>query len=169
MKNKNKEINLFSLILKDESTGLNIEGNNDISGILKGVESPIKSNKGEPEILIYVKFSHLVNMTKILIDSKPKEEENKPDILKLFSNSSNMDFSDAETNSPTEVVKLEGKFNTKISLNAAKFRKLSELVLYFTKEESEFIQLDSIQFYGTLGDELLNFGELKKKGKNKNH
>ena len=166
MKNKNKEINLFSLILKDESSGLNIEGNNDISGVLKGVESPIKSNKGEPEILIYVKFSHLVNMTKILIDSKPKEEENKPEILKLFSNSSNMDFSDASTNSATETVKLEGKFNTKISLNAPKFRKLSELILYFTKEETEFIQLDSIQFYGTIGDELLNFGELKKKGKN---
>ena len=105
-------------------------------------------------------------MTKILIDSKPKEEENKPEILKLFSNSSNMDFSDAETNSATETVKLEGKFNTKISLNAPKFRKLSELVLYFTKEDTEFIQLDSIQFYGTIGDELLNFGELKKKGKN---
>ena len=166
MKNKNKEINLFSLILKDESSGLNIEGNNDISGILKGVESPIKSNKSEPELLIYIKFSHLVNITKILIDSKPNEEENKPEILKLFSNSSNMDFSDAANNTPTEAVKLEGKFNTKISLNAPKFRKLSELILYFTKEDSEFIQIDSIQFYGKLGDELLNFGELKKKGKN---
>ena len=29
-KKKNKEINLFPLILKDESSGLNVEGDNDI-------------------------------------------------------------------------------------------------------------------------------------------
>ena len=165
--NKNKEVNLFVLILKEESTGLNIEGNNDISGVLKGNES-IKSNKDEPELLIYVKFQGMVNITKILVDSKPQQEANKPEILKLFVNSSNMDFSDASSNSPTEAVKLEGKYGNKILLNASKFKKVSELILYFSREDSDFIQLDSIQFYGIIGEKLINISELKKKeGKKK--
>ena len=102
-------------------------------------------------------------MTKILIDSKAKEENNKPDIVKLFANSSNMDFSFAESSPGTEAIKLEDKFNTKISLNLPKFRKISELVLYFNREEAEYIQLDSIQFYGTIADELFNVGDMKKR------
>ena len=160
-KQSKKEINLFSLILKEESTGLNIEKDNDISGILKGIEF-IKSNKDEPELLLYIKFTGLVNITKILVDSKTKDEMNKPEILKIFSNSSNLDFSDAVSNKATEEIKLENKYGIKILLNAPKFRKISELVLYFTREDAEFIQLDSLQFYGSIGDELINFGELKK-------
>ena len=167
-KNKQKEVNLFSLILKDKSSGLNIEGVNDISEVLKGLDS-IKSNKDEPEILIYIKFDGLVNITKILVDSKAPQEVNKPETLKLFSNSSNMDFSDAESLPATETVKLEGKYGTKISLNQPKFRKISELILYFNREDAEYIQLDSIQFYGMVGEELFNVGELKKKEKKKYH
>ena len=159
---KKKEANLVSLILKEESGGLNIEGDNDISGILKGNES-IKSNKDEPELLLYIKFKDNVNITKILIDSKAENEDNKPDTLKIFCNTSNLDFSDVETKSPTELVKLEGKFNTKISINAAKFRRIFDLTLYFTRENSDFIQLDSIQFYGRPGEGIMNIGELKKK------
>ena len=162
-KQRKKEVNLFTLILQDESSGLNIEGVNDISGVLKGNNEPIKSNKDEPEILIYIKFSCLVNITKILVDSKAPKEENKPEILKIFANSSNMDFSDAVSNSATETIKLEDKYGNKIGLNVSKFRKISELVMYFTKEDSEFIQLDSIQFYGSLGDGVIDIGELQKK------
>ena len=60
------------------------------------------------------------------------------------------------------MVKLEGKLGTKIGLNISKFRKISELVLYFTKEDAEFIQLNSIQFYGTPGEELFNIDKMKK-------
>ena len=160
-KQTKKEINLFPLLLKDESTGLNIDGKNDISGILKGIES-IQSNKDEPEILIYIKFSGQVNVTKILVDSKAKEESNKPNILKIFKNSSDLDFSNAASNPATEMIKLENNYGIKISLNAPKFRKISELILYFTNEDSDFIQLDSLQFYGTIGEGLMNIGELKK-------
>ena len=158
---KKKEANLVSLILKEESSGLNIEGDNDISGILKGNES-IKSNKDEPELLLYIKFKDNVNITKILIDSKAENEDNKPEILKIFCNSSNLDFSDAATNNATELIKLEGKFNTKISINASKFRRITQLTLYFTRENSDFIQLDSLQFYGRPGEGLINIGQLKK-------
>ena len=89
-----KEVNLLSLIIEEESTGLNIKGKNNISGILQGNEY-IESNIGEPEIIIYIKFTGLVNITKILIDSKPQSIENTPSLLKIFANSSNTDFSDA--------------------------------------------------------------------------
>ena len=161
-----KEVNLQSLILENESTALNIKGKNDINGILQGNEY-IQSNEGEPEIIIYIKFTGVVNITKILIDSKPENIDNTPDILKIFANSSNTDFSDAVENIPTELVKLEGKFGSKIGLNISKFRKISELVLYFTKEDAEFIQLNSMQFYGTPGEELFNIDKMKKQKEGK--
>ena len=130
-----KEVNLQSLILENESTALNIKGKNDINGILQGNEY-IQSTEGEPEIIIYIKFTGVVNITKILIDSKPENLDNTPNILKIFANSSNTDFSDAVENIPTEMVKLEGKLGSKIGLNISKFRKISELVLYFTKEDA---------------------------------
>ena len=166
MKLHTKEVNLLSLIQEEESTGLNIEGKNDIKGILQGIEF-VKSNINEPEILIYVKFTGLVNITKILVDSKPDNINNTPKTVKIFVNSSNTDFSDAVTNTPTETVKLEGKIGSKIGLNISKFRKISELVLYFIREEAEFIQLNSIQFYGTPGEELFNVELMKKQNKNK--
>ena len=49
-----KEVNLLSLIITEESTGLNIKGDNNISGILQGNDSII-SNKDEPELIIYIK------------------------------------------------------------------------------------------------------------------
>ena len=156
-----KEVNLQSLILENESTALNIKGKNDINGILQGNEY-IQSNEGDPEILIYIKFAGIVNITKILIDSKPDNINNAPNILKIFANSSNTDFSDAVENIPTEMVKLEGKLGTKIGLIISKLRKISELILYFTKEDAEFIQLNSIQFYGTPGEELFNIDKMKK-------
>ena len=161
-----KEVNLQSLILENESTALNIKGKNDIHGILQGNEY-IQSNEGEPEIIIYIKFTGVVNITKILIDSKPENLDNTPDILKIFANSSNTDFSDAVENIPTELVKLEGKLGSKIGLNISKFRKISELVLYFTKEDAEFIQLNSMQFYGTPGEELFNIDKMKKQKEGK--
>ena len=159
-----KEVNLISLILEKESTGLNIKGDNDIYGILQGNEF-IQSNIGEPEIIIYIKFTGVVNITKILIDSKPENIDNIPDKLKIFANSSNTDFSDVASNTPTELVNLEGKLGNKIGLNISKFRKISELVLYFTREDAEYIQLNSIQFYGTPGEELFNVDKMKKQKK----
>ena len=155
-----KEVNLFTLIVKSESSGLNIEGNNDISGLF-GPDCPIKSNKDEPELLLYIKFANQVNLTKITVESKTNEE-NTPEILKLFANSNNMDFSDAVSNPATQAVRLEGKFGTKISLNVPKFRKLNDLIMYFTREDAEFIQINSLQFYGTVGERMMNFTELKK-------
>ena len=159
-----KEVNLLSLILEKESTGLNIKGDNDIYGILQGNEF-IQSNIGEPEIIIYIKFTGVVNITKILIDSKPENLENIPDKLKIFANSSNTDFSAVASNTPTELVNLEGKLGNKIGLNISKFRKISELVLYFTREDAEYIQLNSIQFYGTPGEELFDVDKMKKQKK----
>ena len=159
-----KEVNLLSLILEKESTGLNIKGDNDIYGILQGNEF-IQSNIGEPEIIIYIKFTGVVNITKILIDSRPENIDNIPDKLKIFANSSNTDFSEVGSNTPTELVNLEGKLGNKIGLNISKFRKISELVLYFTKEDAEYIQLNSIQFYGTPGEELFNVEKMKKQKK----
>ena len=159
-----KEVNLLSLILEKESTGLNIKGDNDIYGILQGNEF-IQSNIGEAEIIIYIKFTGVVNITKILIDSKPENIDNIPDKLKIFANSSNTDFSEVGSNTPTELVNLEGKLGNKIGLNISKFRKISELVLYFTREDAEYIQLNSIQFYGTPGEELFNVEKMKKQKK----
>ena len=89
----------------------------------------------ENELKTYVDVSHEDGV----IESGEKEI-----IYNVF------DFSDAVENIPTEMVKLEGKLGTKIGLNISKLRKISELILYFTKEDAEFIQLNSFNFMGHL-------------------
>ena len=41
-------------------------------------------------------------------------------------------------------------------------------MIYFNREEAEYIQLNSIQFYGTPGEELFNVNKLRKQKEGKN-
>jgi len=93
--NKNQDLTKF--ISYSECSGLNIEGDGDVSGLF-GNGNPVKSNEGDPEIIINIKFKVKVNITHILIESSKIDENSFPEKLKIFTNCSNLDFADAEEN-----------------------------------------------------------------------
>ena len=157
--NKNQEITKF--VSYSECSGLNIEGDGNVSGLF-GNGVPVKSNEGDPEIIINVKFKVKVNITHILIESS-MDKNSAPEKVKIFTNSSNLDFADAEENPATETIKLNDEnLGKKISVKIPKFKNVSELCLFFINEELDYIKINSIRFYGSLGEVNIDFGEMKK-------
>ena len=157
--NKNQEITKF--VSNSECSGLNLEGDGEVSGLF-GNGVPVKSNSGDPEIIINVKFKVKVNITHILIESS-MDKNSAPEKVKIFTNSSNLDFADAEENPATETINLsEENLGKKISVKIPKFKNVSELCLFFINEEADYIKINGIRFYGSLGEVNIDFGEMKK-------
>ena len=50
----------------------------------------------------------------------------------------------------------------KISVKIPKFKNISELCLFFVNEDANYIKINSIRFYGSLGEVNIDFGEMKK-------
>ena len=156
---KNQEITKF--ISYSECSGLNLEGDGNVSGLF-GNGVPAKSNTGDPEMIINVKFRAKVNITHVLFEASSLDKSSAPEKVKIFTNTTDLDFSDAEENPATETINLNDNFGKKLSVKIPKFRNVSELSLFFTNEEAEYIQINSIRFYGSLGEVNIDFGEMKK-------
>ena len=119
--NGTKSIN--SLISLNECTGLNLEGWEAVREIF-GYGGTLKSNKGDPEVIIIIKFRDNVNLSGIMIEGS-MDKGQLPTKMELFVNNSTVDFSDIGSINPTESLKVEsGKTQT---LKIAKFRNVSNL------------------------------------------
>jgi hypothetical protein len=121
--NGNKSLNSF--IALNECTGLNLEGTEPVKQVF-GYGGTLKSNKGDPEVLLIIKFMNNVNISGIMIESS-MDKSKLPTRMELFANNSSIDFSDIGSINPTETLKVEnGKINT---IKIAKFRNVSILTV----------------------------------------
>lgn len=120
---------LNSLISFNESSGLNIAGTEHISETF-GAGGTIKSNKGDPEIILHIKFKDNVNISGIMIEGSMNSDKN-PTTMKLFANKTSLDFSDASTTASTETVDLKVNLGKVVTLKIAKFRNVSNLFVRF--------------------------------------
>ena len=122
----NKSVN--SLISFNECTGLNVAGTEAVKEAF-GFGGTIISNKGDPEIILSVKFRDNVNLSGIMIESS-MDGKKCPTSMQLFVNNPSLDFSDVGSIAPTESVNLEINLGKTVSLKIAKFRCVSTLVVY---------------------------------------
>ena len=122
----NKPLSLHTKISFGECSGLNIDGGEDVRGIL-GLGGKIVSNTGEPELILFIKFQENVNISGIQIDCFDKEF--CPEKIKLYSNVANLDFSNFEEISATECISLKGNFGKIVPLKAAKYRNIKNLAV----------------------------------------
>lgn len=120
----NTIIDLNMSISKNECSGLNITGGNDVSGVFFG--TPIECNEGDGEMIFIIKFREKVCLNQILFESG-MDKSKYPDYVKIYANTSDLDFGDAENIPPTEMIKLIGNFGKKIKINVPKYRNISEL------------------------------------------
>jgi len=119
--NGTKSIN--SLISMNDCTGLNIEGEEAVREIF-GHGGTLKSNKGDPEVILIIKFRDNVNISGIRIEGSMNKSQ-LPSRMELFVNNNTVDFSDIGSINSTESLKVEnGKTQ---SLKIAKFRNVSNL------------------------------------------
>jgi len=124
----NKPVSLHNKISFGECSGLNIDGGEEVKGVL-GLGGKIQSNPGEPELILFIKFKEQVNISGIQIECFDKDFY--PGTMKLYSNVANLDFSDVEELSATETLNLNNNFGKIITLKIAKFRSVQNLAVGF--------------------------------------
>ena len=88
--NSSKSLN--SQISFNHCTGLNIAGTESIKEAF-GFGGSIISNKGDPEVIIFIKFKDNVNLSGILIESS-MDDSKVPTTMSLFANKESLDFGD---------------------------------------------------------------------------
>ena len=157
---KREDVFLNSLVAKNESGGLNIEGDPDISAVFDRNDTSIKSNAGDATLITSIKFREQVNIVYIQINGV--SSETNPSLIKCYVNKSDIDFSDVNDISPTQQFDLTKEMNKKIKVNIPKWKGVSELTLYFENEEADHLEIRIIEFYGSPGNSNVNIGELKK-------
>jgi len=157
---KREDVFLNSLVAKNESGGLNIEGDSDISAVFDRNDTSIKSNAGEATLITSIKFREQVNIVYIQINGV--SSETNPSLIKCYVNKSDIDFSDVNDIPPTQQFDLTKEMNKKIKVNIPKWKGVSELTLYFENEEADHLEIRIIEFYGSPGNSNVNIGELKK-------
>ena len=157
---KREDVFLNSLVAKNESGGLNIEGNSDISAVFDRNDTSIKSNAGDATLITSIKFREQVNIVYIQINGV--SSETNPSLIKCYVNKSDIDFSDVNDIPPTQQFDLTKEMNKKIKVNIPKWKGVSELTLYFENEEADHLEIRIIEFYGSPGNSNVNIGELKK-------
>ena len=155
-----KDSLINNYVAKNESGGLNIEGNEGISSLFDNNGNSVKSNSGDATLIINIKFIENVNMTYLKINGV--SHETNPSFVKCWVNKSDIDFSDVNDIPSTDKFDLTKEINKKIKLNIPKWRNISELTFYFENEEADYLELNGIEFYGTSGGAKLNIGEAKK-------
>ena len=157
---KREDVFLNSLVAKNESGGLNIEGDSDISAVFDRNDTSIKSNAGDATLITSIKFREQVNIVYIQINGV--SSETNPSLIKCYVNKSDIDFSDVNDIPPTQQFDLTKEMNKKIKVNIPKWKGVSELTLYFENEEADHLEIRIIEFYGSPGNSNVNIGELKK-------
>ena len=157
---KREDVFLNSLVAKNESGGLNIEGDSDISAVFDRNDTSIKSNAGDATLITSIKFREQVNIVYIQINGV--SSETNPSLIKCYVNKSDIDFSDVNDIPPTQQFDLTKEINRKIKVNIPKWKGVSELTLYFENEEADHLEIRIIEFYGSPGNSNVNIGELKK-------
>ena len=158
MDKKNIWLNVF--VAKNESGGLNIEGNAGISALFEKSDTTVKSNSGDASMITAIKFVDKVNIASIEIEGV--SEETNPVLIKCYVNKIDIDFSDISDIPCTQQFDLKKDINKKIKVNIPKWKNISELTLYFENEEADQLNIKSINFYGSPGNPNINIGELKK-------
>ena len=91
---------LNGLVAKNESGGLNIEGEADISSLFDKNEISIKSNSGDATLITYIKFKERANILNLQINGVSKETN--PSLVKCYINRIDIDFSDVNDIKPTQ-------------------------------------------------------------------
>lgn len=124
----NTIVDLSQAILKNECSGLNIDGDNDISGVFLG-GYPVKCIDGDGEMIFIIKFREKVSLNQILFESG-MDKDKTPDYVKLYAKTSELDFGDVENIEATETIKFNDNFGKKIKINVPRYKNISELCVY---------------------------------------
>ena len=146
-KSQSKYVSLNNYIEFGKCEALNTQGNFGLKETF-GYGGTMKSNEGDPEIIVKITFKEKLSCTGIMIEGL--DGETCPKKLKIFSGNFNIDFSDLDSIKATEeLTVVSGKI---ISLKLAKYRNIDCLALFLSNEEADLLKINSIQIFGEGGE-----------------
>ena len=147
MEKSSKMTSIIGVIDFGKSEALNAESDSIKQAF--GCGGSIKSNPDEPEIIIHITFKEKVNITGINLECH--NSGNAPTEVHLFSNKTNIGFSDIGSVPSTETL---SKFTVgKIySLKIAKYRNIDTLVLYVSNPSGSVVELTNIDIFGVTAE-----------------
>lgn len=151
---------LNDFVSKNESGGLNIEGDSGISSLFDNSNDTVKSNSGDATMIASIKFKDKVNIMAIQISGVSKETN--PTLMKCYVNKLEIDFSDVTDIPCTQQFDLSKDIDKQIKVNIPKWKNVSELTIYFENEEADQLIIKQIKFFGSQGNLSVNIGEAKK-------
>eukprot|EP01083_Nonionella_stella_P032850 89906_1 len=168
-----ESIDLVNCIAKNHCTVLNSANSAQLQLILDPPSAHmrlISDEEVDEQLLIFVKFSQLVNIRKFVLRANSAGEDeafSAPKIVKLFVNSSHIDFNDAGDLPATQDLDLMAKEieGNQIALNFLKFQSVDSLVIFIesNQDDSDVTFINHLQFLGSVIDDF-NMSNLKKSG-----
>ena len=151
-----KLVSINELIEFGKCEALNAQNSDDIKSVF-GFGGCIKSNKDEPEIIISITFREKVNIVGLMIETFG--DDTKPSDVQLFSNKTNIGFSDIGVVPATESI-TSFSVGKQYPLKLAKYRGIDTLTLYISNSTNEIIEINNIQIYGQ-GAENTDMSQMK--------
>lgn len=130
-----------------KTEALNVQGNFSLRESF-GCGGSIKSNEGDPEILLHIIFKQKISIVGICIESN--DNSLAPKQIQMFSGKSNIDFSDIGSVNPTEILDfIDGKT---IPLKKAKYKNIDGLSVFLSNEDAKYLKINNIILLGEEGE-----------------
>lgn len=158
--------NLNGYISLDNMACLNADNDTSMKSIFESDHGLLRSDADE-QLLMLIPFTEKVKIKSLAFRSHPRDGESSPAIVKLFVNQPNLDFSDCEDATPSQVLKLgeEDTKGTPIPLKFVKFQKVQTLTVFIesNQDDEDVTSLSNLTIIGCpiAGT---NMKELKKMG-----
>lgn len=130
-----------------KTEALNVQGNFSLRESF-GCGGSIKSNEGDPEILLHIIFKQKVSIVGICIESN--ENSFAPKQIQMFAGKNNIDFSDIGSVNPTEI--LDFTSGKTISLKKAKYKNIDSLSIFLSNEDAKYLNISNIYLLGEDGE-----------------
>jgi len=153
-------------ITQSEVTCLNEDPSHTHANLFIGDELLYLQSDADEQLLISIPFGQTVKLKGISLVAP--DNEGAPTTVKLFINQPSMDFSDAEDNTPTQVLELtpdDLTVDARTDLNYVKFQYVDHITVFIeaNKGDVDNSVLSSLHFFGKT---IHNFdmGNLKKVG-----
>lgn len=163
---------LEDAIMLDKSSVLNATPGSDVSFVLTQSQSELMMiSEDDEQLLLFVFFKQLVNIKSIRIRGATPPAGSgmsAPKIVKLWKNTPNMDFNDANDSKPVQQFELSEsdlQGDKDLALDYLKFKNVDNLTIFIenNQDDEEVTFLNNIQFYGNAIDDF-NMNNLKKSG-----
>lgn len=146
-------------MLDPETTALNVTNQADAIGIfkphaLRQTDEPTLVSDADAEIIILARFTSPCHIRKIIVSGGGADEDGHPDVMKVYCNVDNIDFTNVEEFTPSQQFELPVNPTGDMELVTAPvrtFTNVTTIAFYFPSNHGG-LDITSIKYIGMQGE-----------------